>query len=274
MRRGWKIFWIVCGAALALGLVCCAIAFGMGFTTGMIHDRFPYGIGWHNDEWESSKEDSGRTAENIHKTFDKVTEIDMEIFAGQVRFQEGEGSEIRVDTDNLSQKLGFRCYQEGSELKLTSKKKIYGVNNVGRGRITVTLPREMTFKEVSLNLGAGTLYIDNIYTKDLEVGVGAGEAIVEGFQADEAEFNCGAGSITARGDIRSQADLKCGVGSITYTASGQEEEYNYDIECGIGEIICGDNSYSGLGREQSIDNGAAKEIKIEGGVGSVIIGFE
>ena len=274
MRRGWKIFWIVCGAALALGLVCCAIAFGMGVTTGMIHDRFPYGIGWHNNGWGSSKEDSGRTAENIHKTFDKVTEIDMEIFAGQVMFQEGEGSEIRVDTDNLSQKLGFRCYQEGRELKLTSKKKIYGVNNVGRGTITVTFPREMSFKEVSLSLGAGTLYIENIYAKDLEVEVGAGEAIVEGFQADEAEFNCGAGSIEARGDIRSQADLKCGVGSITYTASGQEEEYNYDIECGIGEIICGDNSYSGLGREQSIDNGAAKEIKIEGGVGSVIIEFE
>ena len=132
----------------------------------------------------------------------------------------------------------------------------------------------MTFKEVSLNLGAGTLYIDNIYTKDLEVGVGAGEAIVEGFQADEAEFNCGAGSIAARGDIRSQAELKCGVGSITYTASGQEEEYNYDIECGVGEVICGDNSYSGLGKDRHIDNNADKDISIEGGVGSVIIDFD
>lgn len=274
MRRGWKIFWIVCGAALALGLICCVIAFGMGVTTGMIHDRFPHGFGWHDDGWESGEEDSGRTAENIHETFSEVTEIDMEIFAGEVRFQEGDGSEIRVDTDHLSQKLGFRCYQEGRELKLTSKKKLYGVNNAGRGTITVTLPKEMTFKEVSLSLGAGTLYIENICAKDLEVEVGAGEAIVDGFQADEAEFNCGAGTIEARGDVRSQADLKCGVGSITYTAFGQEEEYNYDIECGIGEIICGGNSYSGLGREQSIDNGAAKEIKIEGGVGSVIVEFE
>ena len=73
--------------------------------------------------------------------------------------------------------------------------------------------------------------------------------------------------------MKSSADIQCGVGSIVYTASGHEEEYNYEIECGIGEVLCGDSSYSGLGKNRHIDNNADKDISIEGGVGSVIIDF-
>lgn len=268
MRKGWKIFWIVCGIVMVIGLVCCAVAWGMGVTTGMLHDRFPYGIGWIDDE------DDGRDAENIHESFKGTAGIDMELSAGNVRFVTGEGSEIRVETEGLSQRLGFRCYQEGKELKLSSKRKFNHIGNIGRGTITVYIPKEMTFEEVSLNMGAGTLSIESIYARDLTVEVGAGEVTIEQFQADEAQFECGAGTISAKGDIRSQADLHCGVGSIVYTAAGREEEYNYDIECGVGEIVCGDSSYSGLGKDRSIDNDADKEINIEGGVGSVIVEFD
>ena len=115
MRRGWKIFWIVCGAALAIGFIFCAIAWMMGVTTNMVYNRFPNGIGWVGGG-------EGPAAENIHETFSGVTEIDMELAAGKVEFVEGEGNEIRVDTENVSKGLGFRCYMDGNELKLTSKK--------------------------------------------------------------------------------------------------------------------------------------------------------
>lgn len=266
MRRGWKIFWIVCGAAIAIGLIFCVIAWAMGVTADMVYNRFPNGIGWVS-------RDSGPAAENIHETYTGVTEIDMDLSAGTVQFVDGDDSEIHVDTENLSKGLGFRCYKEGSELKLTSKKRFHGVNNIGKGTITVRIPKEMTFEEVSLSMGAGTLNISNIYTRDLSVEIGAGEVIMDRFQADEAEFECGAGSITASGDIRSSADIHVGVGSIVFTASGREEEYNYDIECGVGEVICGDNTFSGLGKDQHIDNDADKDISVEGGVGSVIIDF-
>lgn len=267
MRRGWKIFWIVCGAAIAIGFIFCAIAWAMGITTDMVYHRFPNGIGWVSY-------DGGKKAENINETFTGVTEIDMDLAAGKVYFVEGAGDEVRVDTDNLSQLFGFKCYMDGNELKLTSKKRFNSVNNIGKGTITVYIPKEMTFEEVSLSMGAGSLEVNEIYTRDLSVEIGAGEVVIDKFQADEAEFVCGAGSITTSGDIRSSADIHCGVGSIVYTASGREEEYNYDIECGVGEVMCGGNSYSGLGKDRHIDNNADKDISIEGGVGSVIIDFD
>lgn len=266
MRSGWKIFWIVCGIILAIGFAFCAIAWAMGVTTNMIYNRFPNGIGW-------VRGDEDAAAENIHETFSGVTEIDMELASGKVEFVEGEGTEIRVDTDNLSQWFGFRCYMDGNELKLTSKKRFVGVNHIVRGTITVSIPKETTFDEVHLSMGAGTLSVKEIYARELSLEIGAGEVNIDKFQADEAKFECGAGSITAQGDVRSFADISCGVGSVVYTASGSEEEYNYDIECGVGEIICGDNTYSGLGKDRHIDNDADKEISVEGGVGSVIIEF-
>ncbi len=49
MKRGWKIFWIVCAACLAVGLVCCAASFAMGVTAEAIAGRFPNGIGFVMD---------------------------------------------------------------------------------------------------------------------------------------------------------------------------------------------------------------------------------
>ena len=45
MKRGWKIFWIVCGICTGIGLICCAAAFALGVTTEAIENRFPNGIG-------------------------------------------------------------------------------------------------------------------------------------------------------------------------------------------------------------------------------------
>ena len=65
MKRGWKIFWIVCGASIMVGFLFCAIALAMGVSRDMINDRFPYGIGW-------VREDEGDAAKEIHETFSGV----------------------------------------------------------------------------------------------------------------------------------------------------------------------------------------------------------
>ena len=271
MRRGWKIFWIVCGAVVIVGLACCAAAWGMGVTTDMLHGRFSNGIGWVRGETR----DSGKyLAEDIRQTYTDVREIDVEIFAGEVNFFSSSDNEIVVETEGISEDLGFKCYMDGDELKLTTKKKLFHMNNVGVGSINVYIPRQMQFEEVSLDLAAGTPFVEEICANSLSVNVDAGEAIIDDFDAKEANLECGAGTITAGGVVAQEIDMECGIGSITYTAVGCEEDYNYDIECGVGEVICGDSSYSGLGADKTIDNQAQKEINIECGVGSVTIDFD
>lgn len=270
MRRGWKIFWIVCGAAVLIGLACCVAAWGMGVTTDMLHGRFPNGIGWMRRETL----DSGKyLAEDIRETYTDVRKIDAEICAGEVNFISSSDNKVVVETKGISEDIGFKCYVDGDELKLTTKKKLFHMNNVGVGSINVYIPRQMQFEDVSLDLAAGTLYVEEICADSLSVNVDTGEAVIDDFDAKEADFKCGAGSITTGGAVGQEIDMKCGFGSITYTAAGYEDDYNYDIECGVGEVICGESSYSGLGTDKMIDNQAQKEINIECGVGSVTIDF-
>lgn len=271
MRRGWKIFWIVCIAVVIIGLACCAAAWGMGVTTDMLHGRFPNGIGWVRGE---TRDSSKYLAEDIRETYTDVREIDVEIFAGGVNFFSSSDEEIVVETEGISKDLGFQCYMDGDELKLTTKKKLFHMNNVGVGSINVYLPRQMRFEEVSLDLAAGTLFVEEICADSLSVNVDAGEATIDNFDVKEADFECGTGAITAQGAVSQEIDMECGIGSITYTAAGYEADYNYNIECGVGEVICGDSSYSGLGTDKRIDNRAPKEINIECGVGSVTIDFD
>ena len=123
----------------------------------------------------------------------------------------------------------------------------------------MTIPENMAFNEIELNMKAGKLKADQIRTKNLEVNAGAGEVNILEFQAEEAEFVCGAGSVTASGDAGKKLEADCGVGELLLNLKGVKEDYNYDLECGIGEIRCADESYSGFGKDYTIDNHAAKK---------------
>ena len=194
--------------------------------------------------------------------------------------------EINVDTENyitalrasLRQSpdvilLGFRAFEKDGILYLTSNKKIKKSNNIGKGTITVTIPEDMAFNEIELNMKAGKLKADQIRTKNLEVNAGAGEVNILEFQAEEAEFVCGAGSVTASGDAGKKLAADCGVGELLLNLKGVKEDYNYDLECGIGEIRCADENYSGFGKDYTIDNHAAKNMEIECGIGQIAVKY-
>lgn len=75
------------------------------------------------------------------------------------------------------------------------------------------------------------------------------------------------------GDAKKKIEADCGVGEINLKIKGKQKDYNYDLDCGIGEIRCGDDSFSGFGREKSIDNGADKKMDIDCGIGSINVAF-
>lgn len=338
MKRGWKIFWIVCGICTGIGLICCAAAFALGVTTEAIENRFPNGIGivrkgidskshyyyddddyddddYDDDDYDDdySDDDDGDYAsddngyysggsrhhnEDFHcanhtaeavtnagsstdivygtgsQKFTGVNSIDVYMWGGVIEVDNASDSpdEIGVETDNISKRLGLRCYMDGNELKIETKKKVLGVKNMG-GRIILHVPPNYRFQEMELSLVAGYLHVDDICSDEFSADVGAGEGVVENFTAAEADLECGAGSLTAVGTAERKIDIDCGVGEIVYTAGGREKDYNYKIDCGVGEIVCGEASYSGIGAEKTISNNAAKDMDISCGIGSVAVNF-
>lgn len=329
MKRGWKIFWIVCAVCAGIGLVCCSIAFIMGVTVEAIENRYPNGFGFvsrvdksdsydgyydedDDDEDEDDEDDEGavgiqdnigghhiENSEGHHmegsnmgtvtntgsstevvygtgsQSFTGVESIDAYMWGGSLEVDHASSSnEIRIETENISKRLGLKCYMDGNELKLVTKKKVIGLGpKKTAGRVIIHLPPDYQFQEASLELVAGYLHVDDICANELSIGVGAGQGVIENFTATEVDLDCGAGSLTAAGTAMAEASIDCGVGEIAYTASGKEKDYNYEIDCGVGEIVCGEASYAGLGAEKTISNNAAKHMDISCGIGSVAVNF-
>ena len=87
MKKGWKIFWIVCGITAAVGLICCVAAFAMGVTAEALEAKFPYGIGWgsHQDEdTEDDLVDNDYVQTATTASYSGIREIEGELFAGNV----------------------------------------------------------------------------------------------------------------------------------------------------------------------------------------------
>lgn len=319
MKRGWKIFWIVCAACLAVGLVCCAASFAMGVTAEAIAGRFPNGIGfgmdhdrysddnyigdvpmdddYADDGYDNGDYDDGAHHPDVHHdledgyyeteepgnviegskrlNFQNVNAIDAEVWAGEIEVvpDASLSQEMIIDTTNINKKLGLRCYMDGDELKIESRKKLFRVNDGKAGKIMLRIPEGARFEEVSMALAAGYLHIADIEANELSVDVGAGEGVIDNFRALEAELDCGAGALTAAGAAETEIGIDCGVGEISYTAHGKESDYNYEIDCGMGEIVCGENTYAGLGRNKTIDHHGSREMDISCGIGTVAVNF-
>ncbi len=245
---------------------------------------------WEDDDWDDEQDDwdddddderrdnmkgIANILENNGKaSYKDINSIKSNVYAGSIHLKKGTDTDvITVESTDTNEKLGFRAFEKDGILYLTSNKKIKKSNTIGKGTITVTIPENMAFNEIELNMKAGKLKADQIRTNNLEVNAGAGEVNILDFQAEQAEFVCGAGSVTASGDAGKKLEADCGVGELLLNLKGVKEDYNYDLECGIGEIRCADESYSGFGKDYTIDNHAAKNMEIECGIGQITVKY-
>lgn len=288
MKRGWKLFWIICASCAGTGIVCCVAALIMGVTIETIEDRFPNGFSFpfhtahiggfitDDDYEEDDRDDIPVTTGDDMQIFKNVRSIDMYVCAGRVEVicDEDLSDGIRIETENIDKRLKLKYYMDGNELKIKTRKNVINLNNVKRSpEIYIYVPKDFRFEEAEFALRAGSLYVGDINAEELKVDVEAGEAEINRFTAREADFGCGTGALIAAGNVTEETDIDCGIGQITFTAGGKQSDYNYEITCGIGQVSCGESTYSGMGCDKKIDNHAAREMKIECGIGEVNVDF-
>lgn len=293
MKKRWKIFWTVCGICAGLGFICCIMSLMLGVTTEAINARFPggikvtrnFGIMWQDNEsdWAWGIVPRRAREEDAMASFSGVRSIDADVTALEIIVQPAErgadgpalkSGDVFLEAEDISKWLELRYYMEGDELKIRSAKNKAVLRNLGyTGTVTLSIPMGQPLEKASFRNGAGTLYIEDIQARELTVDVGAGEAHIDGFASEKADLSCGAGEISAFGKASTGARIECGVGEVVYEAFGRQEDYNYDLTCGIGEIMCGTDEYTGLNNSRKIDNGAAKTINVECGIGNVEINF-
>ena len=272
MKKKWKIFWVTCAASGIIGVVFLLVSFAMGVTFQKIESMMPAGISLGVHEEVKPAE---RHADIPGNTYDGITALDIDLKAGELEILTSYSDYVEIQTESVSKKLKLNYYRKGNTLVVDSTDNLSGIVNQNLGTVCIYLPEELFLDNVKIDVGAGSLYIEDICTKDFSVNIGAGEAEIYSFTAKEADFNCGAGEIVARGNVDEEIDIDCGLGSVSYYTADSEDNYNYTLSCGVGEITYGANHYSGIGSEQKIDHHHAfKDMDIDCGLGIVEIIFE
>ena len=196
------------------------------------------------------------------------TKLDIELKYDELILEEGDSFCVRVYDDSGK---NVTVKESSDTLKVRSTKKLSK-----NRKVCISYPEDVKLQELEIEMGAGTVYLNrDIETEKLSVEMGAGEFESKNpVTAMEADLEIGTGSMTFADLSARKTDGECGLGELDLTLTGTQEDYNYDLECGVGNLDVGSDSYSGLGREKTISNkGADRKLDLECGMGNVSVDF-
>lgn len=240
---------------------------------------------------------TGHTFENregtvvFNETFVDVRSLDIDNNYGKLDIKTGDT--FRVVAENVSASFEAKVTGDG-RLKISDDHRdglffLFYIGGFGKrsSRITVYLPEDFIAEEADLDTGAGAVTIEGLNAEKLKISTGAGGLIGEAISAEKAEINggvgslilndvklsnanidCGVGTVSIQGTMLGENKVDCGIGEVVLDLSGNADDYDMNIDAGLGSIRLNGKKISG---DYDKDNHAAHSLKVDGGVGSVTI---
>lgn len=142
---------------------------------------------------------------------------------------------------------------------------------VGAGEFNID---NLTADVISIDIGAGEMNIDSMTAKTVSISVGAGTLDAKSVDVKDLDLEVGMGDINVQGNITGDMDVDCGMGNVSMKLQGSEKDHNYELDCAMGNVKIGNNNYSGIASERSIDNNSSSDFDIDCATGSIEIEFE
>ena len=228
-------------------------------------------IHWGNAQYHSSDIDwdalDGNTVD-----MDFASDLEISLKYDELLIQEYDGDKIRVNVANDA-KNDVVVKETSGKITITDTR---SGNVKKKKQIKVSIPSVKEFDTVSLGVDMGTIDLEcDLKVQELSVEVGAGEFSGYGnITAAYCDLQVGAGTIDIDQLDVQKLNADCGAGEIDMVVTGKEKDYNYDLSCGMGEINLEDSEYSGIGIEKNISNeGARKDMVLECGMGEIDVEF-
>lgn len=228
-------------------------------------------IHWGNAQYHSSDIDwdalDGNTVD-----MDFASDLEISLKYDELLIQEYDGDKIRVNVANDA-KNDVVVKETSGKITITDTR---SGNVKKKKQIKVIVPSGKDFDTVSLGVDMGTIDLEcDLKVQELSMEVGAGEFSGYGnITAAYCDLQVGAGTIDIDQIDVQKLNADCGAGEIDMVVTGKEKDYNYDLSCGMGEINLEDSEYSGLGIEKTISNeGAKKDMVLECGMGEIDVEF-
>ena len=219
--------------------------------------------------------------QSIYKDKETINNLDISLKATNLEIVDSK--DFSVDTNNAKIKITY----ENGTLKIHEK----GTPSFNTSDLVlkISLPSASNFKTVKIEMGAGKTHIANLNTDILDLNLGAGKNLLEKLEVNNqtkiesgaglteimagtlnnVDFDLGVGKVFINASILGNSKIECGVGAVELNLLGNQENYQLNVEKGIGSIYVADKIYN---NDDTIGNGN-NHLKIEGGIGSIKVGF-
>ncbi len=258
MKKITKVAVVLAVIFAIIGITCVIASFAMGFTwdrlTGMVTEgkfNFAFELDDFREDGKGIVKVPSEKKGDVMIPNESFRNLDIEFGAGTLEIVYADVEKVEVQRKNTT---NFACYVEEGTLHIKGGTKV-GVNS-NVGSIVVSVPRNMIFDEVDLELDAG-------------------EATLSGLVANSVDIEIGAGEVNLKGLDTKALDTAVGAGKLYIELVGGESDYNYEAECGMGDIKIGITSVSGMGGSKEINNpGANRFMDLECGMGEIQIEFQ
>ena len=245
------------GGVVAVGGIAAARA-------GLAHHGVYLDDGFYIDIHRGSNSVKHSDMEILEFDIQDVRKVEMELAASEVEIRNVDASEKHL---SVSTNGKYEIYTKEGVLHIEKER---GTED---DQLILEVPANMVFESVEISAGASVIQIDYLETKEFDAEIGAGEMIVNDLQADQTELEIGAGEVIIDYANVQTCEISVGMGNAEICLAGEEEDYNYEIDCAAGNIDIGNESFGGIASEKIINYHADADIKIECGMGNVTIGF-
>ncbi|MDD6212304.1 MAG: DUF4097 family beta strand repeat-containing protein [Clostridiales bacterium] len=179
--------------------------------------------------------------------------------------------------------------EEQGVLKITEEKFLFNSSS-NEIKVILTIPEEFVFEDASITAGAGKVSVDSLSANTLYLELGAGATKIDCLKVQtRAKVDSGTGKLTildgeihdlsmdigvGKLEMTSKLTGRCsvdyGVGSAEITLMGSKEDYQIELDKGLGSATLDGKSME----DDSVYGAGETRIDIDGGIGSLQIEFE
>ena len=237
-----------------------------------------YGLSFLGSMFDNDKQSSDLKELKINNN---ALILDIDVSSSNISIKQG--STLKVETNNKY--IHTNQYKN----KLYIKEKKHNLFNKNDNRLTVYVPKSFVFdlvnievgasklniselntKKLSLNLGTGKVKINNLnVTNSADIEGGAGKIVIENSSINNLDLSMGTGKLLLNSKLTGNSKIEAGVGKMDLLLIGSLNDYNIELDKGIGSASINNNN---MENDKTYGTGTNK-IEIDGGIGSIDIDF-
>lgn len=230
----------------------------------------------------SGKEDSPVGDMQTYSVTGEIASLELELSGAELIIQTAEQFSVESNHNNISVQV------HSGKLSIDEAKKPFPFYPKGV-TVILNIPEGFVFDDASIETGAGKVEIEGLSADVLELSLGAGEAKIKNLTANSRakidggagaltvdggtlrnlKLNMGVGALTLKSRIQGESSLDYGIGETNLTLLGSREDYQIELDKGIG----GARLEGAEMQDNSVYGAGPNKIEIDGGIGAIKITF-